>query len=233
MKSLALQLLPESAAALAPWRLHTAASIHASAAGTWLIIRPRDEAEARHLRGLPSQQVRDFDDGQLFALEGRVPLGTLPEVDLLPLAQWLQLVLPVVLPPAAAPSPYLLKPVADDAAEGHPAALLCALRELLAWAETVSILRLQNLRFAVQGPQAIVLGSPLPSCPGRLFIRQENLLVPAGHRVPLPQLLADKLALAEDHLALFSLDGSWELLPAEAFAPLSLASLRMTQKESR
>jgi len=60
-------------------------------------------------------------------------------------------------------------------------AALVPLATWVVWAQTAPELRLKPLRFATaMDGRCLILGAPLPSIPGRLFVAREGIIIPAG-----------------------------------------------------
>jgi len=80
----------------------------------------------------------------------------------------------------------------------------------------------------------LVQGEPLPPLPGRRFVVQGNVAVPAGFSwqpAVSPAVLARLLGAREDELALLYEDGTYCRLLAEQFVAATRAAVRATMAE--
>jgi hypothetical protein len=134
-----------------------------------------------------------------------------------------------------APVPARVSILPQPAAAVRPVAGWCGpLAALLGWADSVSVLRLQALRWTgtVRGGECwlLVEGEPPPPVPGQFLHRQGSFLLPMGWDLPAAvdaQALAAAWGLAADDRAWFDAEaGTWHQVPAAAWAPLRRSGLR-------
>ena len=118
----------------------------------------------------------------------------------------------------------------------QPAALLLA--ALPAWtdyADTAASLRLARLRFALSTQAVLISGHPLPPLPGTRYTQAAGIAVPCGWGWS-PSIRAEAIAkllgLAQDQMALFSTDATYELIPADAWQPVSRSAVRVSMEGS-
>jgi hypothetical protein len=107
-------------------------------------------------------------------------------------------------------------------------------------------IRLNPWRFAVaadgrvavhvqpQAKRVANLSSALPPLPGRRWVEQDGVAIPAGWSwTPAVDaaLLREVFGLAEGDVALWHADGTWERIAAEEFVRATRAAVRATAKE--
>lgn len=137
------------------------------------------------------------------------------------------------IPAAAEPmEPCGLRLVPD----GRPqttSALRCPLQPLADWAERATTKELQSVRAALDGRRAFLIGDRLPVLSRNERFWGRPIFVPLGMR-PEPALSANALiqvlGLADGEIAV--LDGCGvEVLPADAFGPLTRSGIRRASGE--
>jgi hypothetical protein len=112
----------------------------------------------------------------------------------------------------------------------EPSAMLCPIQFWVDYAMTAPGVRLKPLHFAVrEDGQTLILGSPLPPLRGLYLIDRAGLLLPGGYcwapRLE-AQIIRRSMNLATNDFALFNLDGSYELIPAENIIAASRSAAR-------
>jgi hypothetical protein len=107
-------------------------------------------------------------------------------------------------------------------------AMICALADLAAWAESVSGIRLASLEAVYRDGEVLLRGAKLP-----VFARGErfwgdDVLVPLGWRVEpdLPSSAVREALALDDEIALVRADG-FEVLPRDILQPLTRVSIRL------
>jgi hypothetical protein len=123
--------------------------------------------------------------------------------------------------------PCQLRLVADD--RPRPAtALRCPLAALARWAEEATTKQIASVRAAQDGKQAFLVGARLPLLPGNERFWGERVFVRLGMR-PEPALSANALiqllSLQNGEVAVLD-NAGLEVLPADAFAPLTRSGIR-------
>jgi hypothetical protein len=200
-----------------------------------LWVRGIEAAEKPDLsiRQLPAVHTYRSDEGNyIFPTGGLTPVGKMPNVTWIPIAEFIRPELPTSALPGKVVGGYTVKLVPSDRAEAG-SALLTDLAVWKEYAGTAPEVRLAQLRFAVsERNQALVLGTPLPPVPGREYWGQGNLLLPAGFDFELPLvagLLAAKLNPRNDSFVLFNADGSWERIALSNLATSTRSAVRLSQ----
>ncbi len=180
---------------------------------------------------LPAAGAQFFEP----AGDGWRPCGRLIHVLSVPTDGFLPLE-SVLLPAASAqaiPAPALPAAVAFSlvplATPQPGSALFCSAADLAAWADLAPQRDFETLRGARSGGSVLVMGvSELPTVQGRRFWG-ERLLVPLGFG-PHPDLpestLLEALEVPGDCLAIAT-QSALEIVPLNAFAPLTRASVRL------
>jgi hypothetical protein len=136
-----------------------------------------------------------------------------------------------VQPEFAAPltfQPQLARLVRDDRPRAA-VALLCRLTELAAWADQATSAHLASLQGALAGQSVMVLGHRLPPLAGGERFWGRFLLAPLGYRMEpaLPEReLLQAFGVSEAELLVVR-EGGAELIPQDAFLPLTRAGVRL------
>jgi hypothetical protein len=109
----------------------------------------------------------------------------------------------------------------------------CKFEELARWAENATTWQLGSLQAAWCEEQVILLGERLPPLPGATRWWGNRILVPLGFRLD-PDLaegaVFQALGLVQSERAFLTLDGV-EVLPADAFGPVSRAGVRLAARK--
>ena len=200
----------------------------------WLRGTKLETADQSKIVALPGRRFVVLADGQLRAVDQRVPCGYLPEGDWQPVSDWLNVELPT---PAWSGKCSAVALQLVRSAEEKPAEfLLTDIRELRRFADRSAMIRLQSLQFALADDGRVLLrGVPLPVLPGRFFVMENNVAVPAGwswqpavsaavvRRVF--QLRDDNdLVVWEPHPS--GQSSSWSRIPAGAFVRVTRSAVR-------
>jgi len=177
----AIQLSSNHGALLGALRLVNGIEVGLDSNSLWLRSRARDESLDALLRALPAMHRFDWEKEDVLRPVGsRLASARFPEVNWQPLRAWLQVTFPVAQLPAVKPFPVAMRLVPSGAMQPANAALV-PLANWVAWAESAPELRLRPLRFATaMDGCCLVLGAPLPSIPGRLFVERDGVVIPAG-----------------------------------------------------
>lgn len=207
----------------------------------WLRGAALDETLGRRLAQLPGAFRFEVLPNQRLRLLGRsVPTDTLPATEWLPLRQFLQLEW-AVSDSSLRPQPQLRRvplTVRRGGALREPNLLLADSTSWRCYGETAPQARLERWRIALdERGNCLVHGAPLPPLPGRRFVEELGVALPAGWRFR-PRVSAavvrELLGLAPDDLALFDAEGGWERVRASdwVFARRSAIRLSIPQMTS-
>lgn len=173
--------LPKLAAShLGPLRLLPRIEVCPQADAIWLRGDDLEAIDAK-LRGLPgAARYRRLADGQLVAVDERVPSARLPEGDWRPLAEWLSCALPAAVWPGVSPPAARLRLVRSESpAEAN--LLLVGLDAWRAYVDTAPLVRLERLSFALDAARRVLVrGTPLPPLAGKRFVERGGVAVPVG-----------------------------------------------------
>jgi hypothetical protein len=228
----AIRLARQDAAAAAGLRLLRGIEAAESLDSLWLRGPAGDETLARALQALPALERFEWlgKDG-LRATNSRIPGSSFPALEWQPLAQWAQVELPPAALPAELPGRSGLRLV-RSAEEKTANVLLTNLNSWLEFASRAPEIRLRQLRFAASAAgEVIICGTPLPAIPGRRYVEQEGIALPAGFAwAPgvSRQILRQLLQAADDALVLWYEDGSIVYLHPEQLVPASRSGVRAT-----
>lgn len=224
--------LPVADAAAAA-ELRCDAGVTACLDGAWLWLRGTGGGPVLgdRLTRLPgAERYRVEPTGNAIPLGCVLPATTLPTTGWTPVREHFRLQAPSPAMPGAQPDRIDLELV-DCGQESPVAALRCAWGAWLAWAATAPRHRLDRLRFARAGREALVLGDPLPPLPGVRLWRCGPCLLPAGRGFALvaePGLLARVFGVSTGDLVVVDQDGTWSVVPAAAVAPAQRNLVRST-----
>lgn len=177
----ACRLPVDAAPALAALRLQTGIRQGLEGKSLWLRGDRLDDALRDQLLRLPAGVLYEhLPDGQLRADDQLVPVTRLPVLDWKPLSEMLAIELPTGGLAGELPSRVPLTLVRAERYQ-PPDVLLIPFDEFARWGESAPAVRMSKLRFAVRADNlALVQGEPLPPLPGRLFVSQSGIAVPAG-----------------------------------------------------
>lgn len=201
----------------------------------WLRTADPSEETLTELRSIAVAKLhRVLADGQLIAIDSRVPKGHLPNSGWQSLQSFLRVELPTAALAGAMPSavPLKLVPVAETR---EPNVLLVDQHVWRDYAVTASQLRLDRWHFAVSiSGEVLVRGTPLPPLPGRRFVEQHGICLPVGFGLSPPvdtKPLAAQYELTDNDLLLWIDDNRRERIPAEHFVRATRAAVRCSIPE--
>ncbi|MEW6158746.1 MAG: hypothetical protein AB1813_15075 [Verrucomicrobiota bacterium] len=228
----AICLHKEDAACLGALRLFPGIEAAAEDHCLWVRGARVEEPLDRLLRGLPA--VARFEwlpHDRLRRIDRHIPYESFPNLRW----QTLKALLPVVLPsassPATPPPPVSLRLV-RSAEESESALLLTSFELWKTFARNAPKVRLDRLQFALNDRgEVLVLGKPLPPLPGRQFARHGNIAVPSGflwQPAVSAEVLARRLALPSEALALWFEDGTITQVHFEQFVPAQRSAICAT-----
>jgi hypothetical protein len=222
------------AAALASLRLLGGIEVAEQGGLIWLRGQRGDERLAARLASLPARDRCEWiAPNQLRKLQERIPTGRLPDLQWNQLDTWLQVEVPTAAFPGRAPAPVLLR-LLRSTQEREAELLLTTLEDLKQFIITAAQVRLERLQFAANAEgHVVVRGKPLPPLPGRRFVLDGGVGVPAGFSWE-PAVSVDVLAIcfgaSGDATVLWNEDGTCTRLHSEQFVPLSRSAVRATEE---
>jgi hypothetical protein len=113
-------------------------------------------------------------------------------------------------------------------------ALLCSLRALGEWCDTVPSARLASLQGAVLGEHVLILGESLPALPETERFWGRSVLIPLGQapKFALPESALREIAGVQSDEFLLWRHERAEAIPRSVLAPLSRAGLRLAMREA-
>ena len=221
---------------LAPLRGEAGVAVRRDGDRTWITWEAGDERVLGRLLAVPGVVWYVERDGRWHPRDAALPAFDVPPLGdaAVPIAR------------AIGPGPVEPAPVPDPSAElgtirlrlvrdGRPrptAGLRCAVADLHRWADAVPSAEIAAVRAARSGDRAALLGAALPSIPGAVRFWGRDVLVPLGF-APAPEWpepLIRRAAGADaevDALVWVGDDAVVELIPRDAFAPLTRAGVRL------
>ncbi|MFY0254467.1 hypothetical protein ACDQ55_10985 [Chitinophaga sp. 30R24] len=201
----------------------------------WLRGIPWPEKPDPLIQQLPAMHTYLLDkENRLFPLNGLTPVNTLKQLSWKPLPELLPITLPISAMPAALPNclPLRLQPCLQPQSSY---ALLTTWQTWYNYGTTAAEARLKALSFAAAADhKVLIIGHPLPPIPGKEYILQHQLLLPAGYSFDpagIAPIVSAHLNPAGQDLLLFDTTGAWERIPQTAFVTASRSAIRLTQKE--
>lgn len=227
----------EDAAAVAGLRLTPGLEVAEVDGKVWLRGPAAGESLAAALQRLPALARYEVKGNRLRNLDSRIPSDTLPTTTWQPLKAWIQVERPFSQTISEHSPDFSAAPIqlVRSTEEREPNLLLTSLDDWHGFAISASELRLRPLRFAVNAESLVLVqGEPLPPLPGRRFVVDGNVAVPAGFTwqpTVSPAVLARLLGAREDELALLYEDGTCCRLLAEQFVGATRAAVRTTAAE--
>ena len=192
-----------------------------------------DVATDKDIRQLPLQHSYYLDEGNLlFVLGGLTPVGVLPELQWLPVADFIPIKMPVAALPGQLQQPAITRLVSSvDHKTGN--ALLTTLKQWKAYAETAPGIRLAQLKFAVsQNNQVLIMGTPIPPIPGKEYWTRNNILLPCGCDLEIPMaatFINEQLNPVQDGFLIFDMDGNCEKIDLAFLVDAKRSAVRLTQ----
>lgn len=187
------------------------------------------------LRCLPALYTyREDAQGLLFREGQATPSARLPQLNWMPLMEFLPVELPTAALPAMLPAPYPVELVPTT--EAQPGvALKIKLEQWQQYAETAPAIRLDCLRFAFsEADEVLVMGEPLPPIPGEEFWQRESILLPAGYDFEWP-IIGELLEMRENaegkSYLVFNRDGNWGKIEKRYFIPATRAGIRLSSRQ--
>lgn len=199
----------------------------------WVRGIPAQSAPDLRIRQLPGLHTFILDaDNNLFPPNGLTPVGKLKTLNWEPLSSFITVKLPVSALPGTINQLHAIRLIPSGRLqEGN--ALLTDLNTWKAYGENAPLVRLQQTRFAAsEKNKVLIMGTPLPALPGKEFVLQDTLLLPAGFEFDPPvisTLIINRLNPSKEAWLLFEIDGTWEKIPKESFVSSTRSAIRLTK----
>ncbi|KAA0126185.1 hypothetical protein FY557_18610 [Chryseobacterium sp. SN22] len=200
----------------------------------WLKGFTEEQAVSSEIQQLPNLMLYELRDGLLFRPDALVPSKKMRTALLWnPIDKALRLTFPLFNNNFFGIDEKIevkLKPSEEE----HPAtALLCSIKEIREAVITLPKFKLEKTDWIVINDQALFIGDPLLSLPGKTFWSKDGHLLPAGYDFEfknLSSLLQRKYNAGRDQWLLWNGNGSVLSLDKEDFRNLSVSSFRLTEK---
>lgn len=158
-----------------------------SANAILLKINALDDSLPSELLSLPTINSYQVDEaGYMFPIGKLTPVGIIPDMDWRPISELLPVELPLAILPGINIRKCSIKLVrSTEAREG--VGLLTNLSLLKRFVGTTNKIRFEHLEFAVEDKgRTLVLGSPVPSIPGKEYWADDHILLPTGYDFEYP-----------------------------------------------
>lgn len=215
--------------------VRTKAGLQVAKDKDWIWLRGIDTTQGidSAIRRLPAKNTYELDEqGNLFPVGGITPIGKLQILPWIPVQEFIPVELPTSAMPGRTEQTYALRLVSSrEIKEGQ--ALQTTLPVWKEYADAAPEIRLKRLRFAVsEAGEVLIMGTPLPAIPGKEYWMQEDMLLPGGYDFELPwmaSLVAGKLNAQHTSIILFTEEGSWQQIPADAFMQATRSAVRLTE----
>ena len=200
----------------------------------WLTGDELTEELELELRKLGGRRFTLSPRGELTLPGERSPSGVLPQLDWVPLREFIAPISQTSALPGKAPEPTALSLVhGGDVREAN--VLLAAGSTWAAYAVGAPMIRLKPLTFAANATSTVLIrGTPLPPISGRRFVEEAGIAIPCGLRWEprvSPRIIASRLHLSPGDLALFETADHCELIGANSFVVASRSAVRLSMRE--
>ena len=195
-----------------------------------LYLRPGRGTELDTFRQrLPRAEFFAVHQGRLRPLAARLPVARMPKLQWHPLAE----LLPVMLPAsrAVSVSPPAIRPTLVRSHAVRPiGGVLTTPAELLAYVDSVPIVRLAGCELAVDADRVLVVGERVPAVRGRRLAVDDNVAVEAGWAID-PAIatatLRGLVGAGGQDVVLATADGI-DVVAADRFVPLTRATAKLS-----
>lgn len=184
------------------------------------------------IRQLPikhSYYVNEHD--LLFIPGGLTAVAVLPALNWQPIAEFISVKIPVAAMPGKLHTAAVIR-VIPSTHDKKGTALLTTLEQWKAYAETAPGIRLAQLQFAVsQKNEVMIIGTPLPSIPGKEYWKTGNILLPCGYDLEIPMaasFISQQLNPEQDGLLIFDTNGGCEKIEFAYLVPAKRSAVRLT-----
>ncbi len=199
----------------------------------WLRGLYDNAAVDKSIQLLPTQHSYYLDENNLlFSPGGLTPVATLPLLEWLPVAAFINIEIPVAALPGQLDQLATIS-IVPSAKNKKGDALLTTLEQWKLYATKAPAIRLTPLQFAVsQNSSVLIVGNPLPAIPGKELWMTDNILLPNGYDFEIPlavSFINEKLNAQKDAVLLFDTDGTYEKIDLAVFAKAKRSAVRLTQ----
>jgi len=200
----------------------------------WLKGFTHEQAISSEIQQLPNFLLYELRDGLLFRKDALVPSKKMRTALLwTPIDKALRLTFPLFNNNFFRIDEKIevkLKPSEEE----HPAtALLCSIKEIREVIIALPKFKLEKLDWIVINDNALFIGNPLLSFPGKTFWSKDGHLLPTGYDFEfknMSSLLQRKYNAGRDQWLLWNENGNVLYLSKEDLRKLSVSSFRLTEK---
>ncbi|WP_160138927.1 hypothetical protein [Chryseobacterium sp. c4a] len=200
----------------------------------WLKGFTDEQALASELHQLPNFLLYELRDGLLFKKEALVPSKKMRTALLwMPIDKALRLTFP------ASNQNYFgisekVSVRLKESNEEHPVIVLISkIQDIKESMAALPKFRLEKIEWAVMDDNALFLGTPLLSLPGKTYWTKDGHLLPSGFDFEFKNLsifLQQKYNKELDGWLLWDVNGNYLSIKKTDFRPLSVSSFRLTEK---
>lgn len=186
----------------------------------------------KNIRQLPLQHSYYVDENNLLFSPGSLtPVAVLPVLNWLPITEFVSIKIPVAALPGQLEDPATIS-IVPAAVNKNGSALVTTLEQWKAYAESAPAIRLLQLQFAVsQKSEVLIIGTPLPSIPGKEYWKKDNILLPNGYDFEIPMaasFINEKLNPEQDGFLVFDIDGTFEKIDFAFLVDARRSAVRLT-----
>lgn len=199
----------------------------------WLRDDSGNTEPSAALRQLPVLNTFYTDEQDHLILTGSLtPLSKLPQLEWLPLPEFIPVTAPVAAMPGILGRPSMIQ-LKYSGRQRRGRALLTSLTDWKQYAETAPAVRLESLRFAVEEKgDVFIIGDLLPPLPGKEYWETNDIYIPAGYDFEndlLPVFITQKLNAARSQVLVFDTDSNWQPIDKNFLVKGKRSAVRLTQ----
>lgn len=200
----------------------------------WLKGFADEQAVSSEIQQLPNFLLYELRDGHLFRKEALVPSKKMRTALLwTPIDKALRLTFPSFNNNFFGIDGKIEIKLKPSEEEHSATALLCSIKEIREAIIALPKFKLEKIDWMVINDNALFIGNPLLSFPGKTFWSKDEHLLPTGYDFEfknMSSLLQRKYNAGRDQWLLWNENGNVLYLNKEDFRKLSLSSFRLTEK---
>jgi len=200
----------------------------------WLKGFTGEQAVSSEIQQLPNLRLYELREGLLFRKDALVPSKKMRTALLwTSIDKALRLTFPTFNPNFFGIDEKIQVKLKQSEEEHSATALLSPIKEIREAVTGLPKFKLEKIEWIVINDQALFIGEPLLSLPGKTFWSKDGHLLPSGYDFEfknLSSLLQRKYNAGHDQWLLWNENGSVLFLNKEDLRKLSVSSFRLTQK---
>ena len=197
----------------------------------WIHGFSLEEINKVEVKSIPSIQRFYSQKGKLFPLGHALPVRNEPALLWTPIQRAIPIDLPKKNHNYFGLESKIKIAVTKSNAEQPASVLRIKTIDLQKHLETISSLRLRPLQWTLMGEDAFVFGNPMLPLPGVTYWMKAEFIIPAGYELSPPlitKIINNKINRNRENYILWTLDGSYQLIPKTGLNQLSRSSFRAT-----